>query len=218
MMKQYEAVVFDMDGVIFDSEVKVIECWKVIAKKYGIDNIEAACYECLGVNRVETKEKMLRRYGDDFPYDQYKKEQSDLYFERYGEGRIPMKAGIKELLQYLKEQGKMIALASSTREEVVKMQLENAGILSYFDAIVCGDMVKRSKPEPDIFLTACEYLQVAPECAYAIEDSYNGIRSAYRAGMMPIMVPDLIGPDEEMKEKAVCILPSLLEVKSYLEL
>ena len=87
----------------------------------------------------------------------------------------------------------------------------------YFDKVICGDMVERSKPAPDIFLKACEELQVAPERAYAIEDSYNGIRAAHGGGLRAIMVPDLLPANREMEELTEVILGSLLEVKKYLE-
>ncbi|MBQ8413254.1 MAG: HAD family phosphatase [Lachnospiraceae bacterium] len=216
MIKDYKAVVFDMDGVIFDSEVKVIECWKVIAEKYNIPDIEEACMECLGINQVATKEKFLERYGADFPYTEIKKEMSELFHSRYDKGRLPMKAGVVELLEFLKERGKKIALASSTRREVVTRELRDAGVLDYFDAVICGDMVSRSKPEPDIFLKACEELKVSPSDAYAIEDSYNGIRAASRGELRPIMVPDLAPATEEMEKLSEVILENLLGVKEYL--
>lgn len=212
----FEAVVFDMDGVIFDSEKLVIDCWEVVAQRHNIPDIELACRECFGLNRDLTRTKMLERYGADFPYDVYKKEMSDLFHNRYSGGRLPLKPGVVELLSYLKEQGIKIALASSTRSQVVLSELSDAHILPYFDQVICGDMVKKSKPEPDIFLKACEMLEVAPASAYAIEDSYNGIRSAARAGLRPIMVPDLAEPTEEMEQLTEVILPSLIAVKNYL--
>ena len=96
-------------------------------------------------------------------------------------------------------------------------ELTEGNLISYFDEVVCGDMVSKSKPDPEIFLKACEQLSVEPECAYAIEDSYNGIRSAHAAGMRPIMVPDMAEPTPEMEELSERILPSLLNVKEYLE-
>ena len=128
-----------------------------------------------------------------------------------------MKPGVVELLTFLKEERKKIALASSTRRPTVVNQLKNAGILDFFDQVICGDMVERSKPAPDIFLKACEELGVKPECAYAIEDSYNGIRAAYAGKLHPIMVPDLLPETAEMRKKAEVVLPSLLEVISYLK-
>lgn len=216
-MKDFKAVVFDMDGVIFDSEKRVVECWKVIADKYDVPDIEAACRECFGCNQVVAKEKFLKRYGQDFPYVEYKKEMSDLFHERYDNGNLPMLPGVVEILTYLKENGKKIALASSTRRASVESGLTWAGIIDYFDAIICGDMVSRSKPDPDIFLRACEELGVEPQKAYAIEDSYNGIRAAYRGGLMPIMVPDMMEPDEEMEELSVAIIYNLHSVIKYLE-
>ena len=211
------AVVFDMDGVIFDSERLVIECWKVVAEKYGIENIEEACFECLGINAALTKELMKKRYGETFPYDVYKKEMSAIFHSRAAGGKLPQKKGIKELLTFLRENQIPTAVASSTRREVVMRELEEGGLLPYFDRVICGDMVERSKPEPDIFLKACESLSIDATEAYAIEDSYNGIRAAFRAGMKPIMVPDLAEPTEEMEKLACCILPSLFEVMEYLK-
>ena len=145
------AVIFDMDGVIFDSERLVIECWKVVAEKYGIENIEEACFECLGINAALTKELMKKRYGETFPYDVYKKEMSAIFHSRAAGGKLPQKKGIKELLTFLKENQIPTAVASSTRREVVMRELEEGGLLPYFDRVICGDMVERSKPEPDIF-------------------------------------------------------------------
>ncbi len=212
-----EAVVFDMDGVIFDSENLYLQCWQVVAEKYGISGIEEACYECLGINSALVRELMLKRFGEEFPYDVYSKEVSALFHERAAGGKLVQKPGVKELLSYLKESGMKTAVASSTRKAVVIKELEEGGLLSYFDKIIGGDMVSKSKPEPDIFLKACESLETDPGKAFAIEDSHNGIRAAYRAGMKPIMVPDLAEPIEEIVKISHMILPSLLDVKVYFD-
>lgn len=210
---KYEAVVFDMDGVIFDSEREVMISWREVADKYGIKGIEDACKKCLGCTYDRTREIMHELYGDDFPYESYKKEASDIFHKRNDGGKLPKKPGVIELLSYLKENNIPIALASSTRREVVVQELSEGGIIQYFDKLICGDMVERSKPAPDIFLKACSELGVNPENSIAIEDSYNGIRSAHAAGMIPIMVPDMVQPDEEIREKAFCVCESLSEVK-----
>lgn len=127
-----------------------------------------------------------------------------------------MKPGVSELLEMLRQAEVPVGLASSTRLAVVEKELKDAGIYDYFQVVVGGDQLKKSKPEPDIYLMACERIGANPKDAYAIEDSYNGIRSAYRAGMKPIMVPDLILPDDEMKEKSVFIAQDLIEVKAWL--
>lgn len=212
----YNAVVFDMDGVIFDSERAVMQCWKEVASRHNIPDIEKAILACTGTTMVRTREIMLNLYGADFPYDEYARESSAIFHSRYDGGRLPMKPGVKELLTFLKERGKKIALASSTRQQVVTDELRDAGIIEYFDRIICGDMVSRSKPAPDIFLKACEELNVSPSDSYTIEDSYNGIRAAHAGGLHPIMVPDLLPADEEMQSLAEIILPNLTSVIEYL--
>ena len=207
---------FDMDGVIFDSERLVLEGWQEIAAKYGIKGIEEVLPRCLGVNAQATREIFREYYGQDFPYDEYKKEASALFHSRYGNGKLPLKPGVKELLSYLKENGYLVGLASSTRQAIVEQEIRDAGLMPYFDNLVCGDMLKRSKPEPDIYLKACENLDVEPRMAVAVEDSYNGIRSAKRAGMVPVMVPDMVQPDEEMRSLAHKICKDLFEVKNWI--
>ncbi|MBR0429609.1 MAG: HAD family phosphatase [Lachnospiraceae bacterium] len=214
--KEYKAVVFDMDGVIFDSENCILQCWLELAKKYGIEDIEKNFRACTGTTAAKTREIMLEAYGVDFPYDAFTKEASWAFHEKYDDGRLPVKVGVEELLKYLKNEGKIIALASSTRKQAVERELEDAGLLCYFDALVTGDMVTKSKPDPEIYLLACERIGVNPEDAYAIEDSYNGIRSAQAGGLRPIMVPDLLDPNEEMIGLSEVVLNNLLEVKTYL--
>lgn len=214
--RRYDAVVFDMDGVIFDSEKATMDCWMQLADKYGIQNMEKTFMSCLGTTKVRTKEIMHEIYGENFLFDEFAKEASLMYHSRYDGGRLPIKRGVIELLEFLSSNKKKIALASSTRRSTVLSQLEDAGIMKYFDAVVCGDMVKKSKPAPDIFLKACQLINVSPERAYAIEDSYNGIRAAYAGKLHAIMVPDLLHATDEMKELAETVLENLLEVKEYL--
>ncbi len=215
-MRKFDAVVFDMDGIIFDSERATMNCWLELAEKYGIKGIEKPYLACTGTNEQRTKEIMLEAYGEDFPYDTYAKEASKMYHDKYDGGRLPMKKGVHAILDFLQYQGKKIALASSTRKQTVVNQLRDAGILNYFDEIITGDMVSHSKPHPEIFLLACEKIGVKPENAYAIEDSYNGVRSAYRGNLRPIMVPDLLPADSEMEEISETVLESLDDVVSYL--
>lgn len=210
------AVIFDMDGVIFDSERAVYAGWQELAQKYGFQKLEIPYRKCIGVNAAAARQIFLDFYGEDFPYDAYCKEQSQNYHAKYDNGRLPMKKGVRELLTALKERGCKTAIASSTRTAVVTHQIEAAGLLVFFDCIVGGDMVGRSKPAPDIFLKAAERLNAPATGTYVIEDSYNGIRAASAAGMLPVMVPDMLPPDEEMKEMAAYILEDLFAVKELL--
>ena len=214
---QYQAIVFDMDGVIFDTERLVIEFWKEVAKKHNIPNIEHTCIQCLGTNRVRTREIFLENYGADFPFDPYRAEVTELFNTHYKGVPLPTKPGIRELLNYLQEQDIKVGLASSTAQHLVRDEIGTAGLLPYFQTLVCGDMVEHSKPAPDIFLKACEILNADPTKSIAIEDSFNGIRSAHCAGMTPIMVPDQVQPTDEIRTLAFHVMPSLLDVLNWLK-
>ena len=215
-MKDFEAVVFDMDGVIFDSEKLVLRAWKEVAKKYHIPDIETICMECLGLNQTASYEKFCEKYGKDFPYEEYKKETRALFFGPFYGEHLPIKPGTEELLTFLADNHKKIALASSTRRELVVKELTDAGLIDYFDTLVCGDMVTHSKPHPEIFVTACKNLGIPVEKSYAIEDSFNGIRAAYAGNLRPIMVPDMVKPTDEILSLTEICLRSLKEVKDYL--
>lgn len=214
---QYQAVVFDMDGVIFDTERLVIEFWKEVAKKHNIPNVEHTCIQCLGTNRVRTREIFLENYGADFPFDPYRAEVTELFNTHYKGVPLPTKPGVRELLSYLQEQDIKVGLASSTAQHLVRDEIGTAGLLPYFQTLVCGDMVEHSKPAPDIFLKACEILNADPTKSIAIEDSFNGIRSAHCAGMTPIMVPDQVQPTDEIRAFAFHVMPSLHDVLNWLK-
>ncbi len=210
-----KAVIFDMDGTIFDSERLVLDCWEKVGKENNLEHIREVFTECIGTNKTKTKEIVFSHYGQDFDYDFFS-EKSSVYFHTYvNEHGLPMKKGVVQLLEYLKENNVPLGLASSTRQAVVEEELKMAGIYDYFQVVLGGDRLKHSKPEPDIYLMACEQMGVSPKETYAIEDSYNGIRSAYRAGMMPIMVPDMLPATEEMQQISVAVYEDLLQVKEY---
>lgn len=207
---------FDMDGVLFDTERLCMESWIAVAKQWNIHDMEEVFPRCIGLNANDTKELVVKHYGQDFAYDDYRKEASDWFWQDVEKNGLLIKTGVRELLAFLKEEKYQIGLASSTKYESVIHHLESAGIREYFSVIVTGNMVEHSKPQPDIYLLACEKLGVEPQEAYAIEDSPNGIRAAHGAGMKPIMVPDMIAPDEEMKELSFQIFEDLIKVRDYL--
>ena len=210
-----ESVIFDMDGVIFDSERIVCDLWIDFAKENGMSGMDELIIKCIGINDNATKKLFLEAYGKGCPYDEYKKVISQKYHELYDGGRLPMKPGVKELLGFLKENDIKTALASSTKVKTVTNQLRDAGILEYFDVVIGGDMVTKSKPDPEIFLEAADKLGVDPTKSFIIEDSLNGIKAAYAAGAKPLMVPDLIKPDEEIQKICYNIFVNLHEIKAF---
>ncbi|GFI17743.1 MAG: HAD family phosphatase [Lachnospiraceae bacterium] len=209
-------IVFDMDGVLINTEALLLKIWKEVAKENDIKDIESTLKLCIGITNNETEAVFARIYGKDFPYQKYKAAASEMYCAQIQKDGLPVKPGVYELFGFLKENGWQIGLASSTREAVVRSEMESIGLLDYFHVVVCGDMVPRSKPNPDIYLKACELLNVSPGCCYAVEDSPNGIRAASEAGMKSIMVPDLIEPDLELQKLFYKKFASLLEVLEFL--
>lgn len=205
------AVIFDMDGVIFDSEKIYIETYKNLIEADGRTFIEAACIDSIGANWEKTCEIFRHYYGDDFDFAGYRGKVKEIINTTPHE----LKPGVFEIFDFLRDRRVPVALASSTKSGLVMKMLGDAGLSSYFDAIICGDMVSHSKPHPEIFLKAADALGTAPADCYVIEDSFNGVRAAHAAGMMPVMVPDIVGPDDEMREIADFIFPSLLEVKEF---
>lgn len=214
--RTFKAAIFDMDGLILDSERTVLNIWEKIGEKYGFENIRAYGISVIGKNKKATIDEFERVYGESgVPYE---KELRAVYNEMAQKGEVPLKPNTLELLNAMKSAGMKIAIASSSTREEITSQLGPLGALELFDAIVSGDQVTRSKPDPEIFLKACDALNVKPEESLGLEDSYNGVRSCKSSGLYTIMVPDLIAPNDEMKELADIILPSLKDVQAFLNL
>lgn len=215
--RRRKAVVFDMDGVLFDTEVLCMKSWMTVAERNGLPGMEEVFPKCIGLNSNDSRNIVMKAYGEDFDYPAFREQaaawQRD-YLEKNG---LPIKPGMREILGWLKTSDYAVGLASSTRSSSVFDHLEQAGIRDSFSVVITGDMVEHSKPRPDIYLLACRELGVKPQEAYAVEDSPNGIRSAHAAGMHTVMVPDMIPPDEEMRRLSRVILKDLLEVMEYLK-
>lgn len=216
-MKGITTVIFDMDGIIFDTERLVLNSWTAVAEKRGVAGIKEVVLESTGTTLAATREIAERRLGREFPFDEFRQEASVIFHETVRRDGMPVKKGVGELLSYLKKNHYKIGLASSTRRAVVEEELRDAGFLSCFDVVVGGDMIAHSKPDPEIFLTCCKKLGSTPQETLVIEDSYNGIRAAGRAGMMVFMVPDLLPPTDEMRMLSSGIFESLSDVQKYME-
>jgi HAD superfamily hydrolase (TIGR01509 family) len=214
--KKKFGVVFDMDGVIFDSEACAVKCWKKVAENHGLHDIEKTLALCTGTTPEYSKKIFCSVYGQSLPYDELRKESMVYYLSSYSNGRLPLKKGALEILKFLKFNEIPTALATSTSRNLVMEELSDANLTDYFDVIVRGDMVKESKPHPQIYETACRLLNLPAYDCFAVEDSINGIISSYLAKMRPIMVIDLIQPTEEIYEKAEKIFIDLIQTKNYI--
>ncbi|MDE6434098.1 MAG: HAD family phosphatase [Lachnospiraceae bacterium] len=214
-----KAVVFDMDGVIFDSEKLYRKHWMISAKEYGIpeETMRELCNLIAGATKENNEKLMKSRFGEDFDYMEFRGGTLARMDQDILENGVELKPGVLELFEYLKEQGYKIGLATSTQRQRAQRNLKNAGILDVFDEIVYGDMVARGKPFPDIYTRACELLNVLPDEAMGIEDSINGVKSSSEAGLYTVMVVDLVEPTQEVRDKADQIYESLYDVISLLD-
>jgi len=212
-----KAVVFDMDGILFDTEKLTVEGWKQASKELGCSDITDIIGKIMGLKTTVQKEYFNQTFGESFPYDEFirlGRKYSDAHIAKHG---VPLKPGVYELLDYLKNNHYQIAAATSTSRVCVMAYFKSAKITEYFEQIICGDMVEKSKPDPDIYLKAADALKIAPEYCMALEDSPNGLTSAYRAGMKTVMVPDLVQPTPELQTMLFACVPSLNEVIPLLE-
>lgn len=216
MENDIKAVVFDMDGVLFDSERITRIMWRKAGEEYGIGDIETSVRDCTGSSRPDQWVYLKNKYGQDFPAKEFRERCSELFHSYVDLNGLPLMPYAGEILEYLSKKNYPLALASSTRKEAVHQELKDAGFFDYFDSIICGDEVAHSKPHPEIYSRACSNLGIESRFCVAIEDSPNGIRSAYGAGMKPIMIPDQIQPTEEIKKMLFRQCQSLEDLKTVL--
>lgn len=193
------AAIFDMDGLLFDTEILCSEAWKAVSARGNYRVADGLFFSCIGRNHRDIKSIVLESCGDDFPYERFTTETREWMMERMAELGPPEKRGIRPLFDFLKARQVPIALATSTGEKSARWMIERAGLLPYFDAFAFGSEVERGKPAPDIFLLARDRLGDIPASSCVVfEDSPAGIRSAFTAGMKPVFVKDLLQPDPEV--------------------
>jgi len=215
-MSKIEAVLFDMDGVIFDTERVYLEHWIKIFKKYGYEMKKEVYVSVMGRGRENVMKTFLEIYGESLPIVQMYKEKDELLVQAIEDGQVPMKPGAKEILNLLKENNLKIGLATSAKRDRMMMQLKMGKIENEFDAIVCGDDITNSKPDPEIFLKAAQKLSVNPENCVVVEDSPSGIKAAYNAEMIGLHVEDLKKSDKEILKYCYKSFKNLLEIKEYI--
>lgn len=193
------AVIFDKDGTLHDTEKVFREAWHRAAEDLNVPDIAATVRDCTGVNLPDTAVYWAKKYPA-IPFDTYLARRQ-LYFNEIVRDGIPVKPGAVELLTYLTDHGYRIGLATSTPRATTLDHLERTDMARFFspDAIITGDMVRQGKPHPESFLLAAQRLDVSPAHCLGVEDSNNGIRAVFAAGMRAVMVPDLTPPAEDVK-------------------
>jgi HAD superfamily hydrolase (TIGR01509 family) len=216
LKKPVEAVLFDMDGLLVDTEAVYIEAYHAAAKTFGVEMSMALCHAMIGVPRMECEAMIQDHFGPDFRVDRFQLSFRD-HAARLMADEVPVKPGARELLVWLGKRGLPLAVATSSRPTTVEGLLGRAGLLGHFKAIATRYDVERAKPHPDVFLEAARRLGTAPERCIAFEDSNIGLTAAHAAGTMAIMVPDILPPSDEIRAKCMTIVPDLHEALALLQ-
>lgn len=212
-----KAIIFDMDGLMIDSERVTFECYQERLKDMNLTMDEEFYKTLLGKPIKGICQRFYDVYGNDFPIENVIQDVHQLMAERFETERVPVKKGLVELLHYLKDNNyKTIVATSSNRDRVDKI-LAQAKITEFFDDSICGDEVTKGKPNPEVFLKSCQKLGVNVDEAIVLEDSEAGIQASYDANIKVICIPDMKYPEKQYEEKTFKILKDLTEVTAYLK-
>lgn len=212
-----KAIIFDMDGLMIDSERVTFECYQEILKGMNLTMDEEFYKTLLGKPLKGIYQRFYDVYGNDFPIEDVIKDVHALMAKRFETEGVPIKTGLKSLLEYLKENNYKTIVATSSNRDRVDTILSQAQITDYFDDSICGDEVTKGKPNPEVFLKSCQKLGVNVDEAIVLEDSEAGIQASYDASIKVICIPDMKYPEKQYEEKTFKILKDLNGVTEYLK-
>ncbi len=210
--RELQAVVFDMDGLLIDSEAIYLRSSVEAAKELGFELSEDLYKSVVGLTMQAGEDVIRRGMGTDFPFDEFNRKMHELLEIEFAR-HVPLKTGVEELLALLVERDLPVAVAASTSRRRAESHLTHAGVMSYFSTIVTSGDVSRGKPDPEPYLLATKRLGVSPQSCLALEDSHNGVRSAHGAGLQTIMVPDMLAPTDEIAALCIAVMESLHKVR-----
>lgn len=212
-----KAVIFDLDGTLTDTEKYYQTAWPEALRRCGYEPWPDIALELRSLGRPFAPAKFKEWFGEDFDYYAVREVRKGIVKELIAQNGIPLKPGAVEILTWLKDHGITIAMATANGLKRTEGHLAKIGIREYFDRIICADMVELGKPAPDIYAYACQQLGLDPKETFAVEDSPNGIKSAYGAGCNVIMVPDLTEPDEELMKMLYARVDKLTDIIELFE-
>ncbi len=214
-MKNFDAVIFDMDGLLLDTERLALDAFHSTCSAFNLGDLTDLFKKCIGTNAGMGKSILKDGLKGIADFEEFSSMWESEY-RKVTEGRpIPLKEGAEELINHIDKIGKPMAVATSSNYGSAKKKLQCSGILHFFKHIIGGDQVVRSKPDPEIYLKAASALLTEPSKCIAFEDSKNGVKAAVAAGMTVVQIPDLVFPDEELLNLGHIVLESLTDILEY---
>ena len=207
----FDAAIFDMDGTLLDTEAVFRDIVFDVCTELGFEMTHDVHRSMVGSSHERTNQLLIEAYGVAFPYSLFDEKCRVIMRER-SHGGVPVKAGAREFILELRARGIPTAVATSSRNPHAEHHLRAAGLFELFETVVTRDDVTHPKPHPEPYLTAARRLGVDPVRCLALEDSHSGVRAAHAAGMQTVMVPDLVGPNEDIHALGVHVMESLVQV------
>ena len=205
-------VIFDMDGLMTDTEHLFLQQWSKVMKRMGYPEHQEIVRHCAGLNYPDSANYVREKLGTQFDYDGVLNKTSDLMSDYRAEHGIPVKPGLYHLMDFLDQEKIPYLVATTTEYLKARKRLEDIGVWERIRGVIAGDMVSRGKPDPEIYILACRQLSLPPENCLVLEDSRYGIKAAHLAGCLPVMIPDLHGPDHEVSPMLFALADSLDQV------
>ena len=212
-----KGVLFDMDGLMIDTEKLLVRFWCESARSFGFPMTREHVLGIRSLSRKYAEPHLKSIFGEDFDFPAVRAHRIEIMNAYIDEHGIEIKKGLFELLDHIKARGLKCAVCTATDRERTKKYLTSIGVYDRFDAFVCGDMIANGKPDPDTYLEGASVLGLGPGECMALEDSPNGIESAFRAGCIPVMVPDLSQPDEALRKKLFAVSSDLAAVTGVID-
>ena len=214
-MSECKAIIFDMDGLMIDTERLALKAWQLAGTDFGFPISDEIFITMVGRNRWDSDRTLVEIFGSDFPVGAVRKKYRTYVDGWIDEGKLTVKSGLLDLLGFLDRISMPKAVATSTEYERAIHKLSLTNLLDHFPVVIAGDQIQKGKPAPDIFLAAAAQLGVLPEGCLVLEDSDAGIQAAYDAGMTPVMIPDMKPPSKKSLAFAHRIFGELGEFHNY---